>query len=114
MKLLFDENLSFKLCALLSDLFPDSSQVRLLGLDHADDRAVWQYAGDNGFTIVSLDSDFAEMAALYGPPPKVTWLRCGNQPTAVIEAVIRYHAAAIGQIAHDHTVACLEIFRPSI
>jgi len=24
MKLLFDQNLSFKLCALLSDLFPDS------------------------------------------------------------------------------------------
>jgi hypothetical protein len=32
MKLLFDQNLSFKLCAVLADLLPDSSQVRLLGL----------------------------------------------------------------------------------
>ena len=28
MKLLFDQNLSFKLCTLLSDLFPDSKPVR--------------------------------------------------------------------------------------
>jgi predicted nuclease of predicted toxin-antitoxin system len=44
MKLLFDQNLSFKLCRQLADLFPGSSQVRQLGLDQADDRAVWRYA----------------------------------------------------------------------
>jgi hypothetical protein len=32
MKLLFDQNLSFKLCGLLSDLFPDSKQVRIAGI----------------------------------------------------------------------------------
>jgi hypothetical protein len=37
MKLLFDQNLSFKLCQRLADLFPDSDQVRRLGLDQADD-----------------------------------------------------------------------------
>ena len=31
MKLLFDQNLSFKLCQALADLFPGSSQARLLG-----------------------------------------------------------------------------------
>ena len=44
MKLLFDQNLSFKLCQALADLFPNSSQVRLLGLAEADDTAIWQYA----------------------------------------------------------------------
>ena len=44
MKLLFDQNLSFKLCQQLADLFPESGQVRLLGLSEADDRAVWQHA----------------------------------------------------------------------
>ena len=79
MKLLFDQNLSFKLCALLSDLFPDSKPVRDLGLDRSDDRIVWQHAKDNGFLLVSQDSDFADMAAHYGHPPKVIWLRCGDQ-----------------------------------
>jgi predicted nuclease of predicted toxin-antitoxin system len=81
MKLLFDQNMSFKLCRQLADLYPGSAQVRLVGLAQADDRAVWQYAGANGFVLVSLDADFAEMAALLSPPPKVIWLRCGNQPT---------------------------------
>ena len=45
MKLLFDENLSFKLCERLGALFPDSMQVRLVGLAQADDREIWDYAG---------------------------------------------------------------------
>ena len=78
MKLLFDQNLSFKLCQALADLFPGSSQV--------------QRAKANAFALVTQDSDFADMAALYGTPPKVIWLRCGNQPTHVIEKLLRDHA----------------------
>jgi hypothetical protein len=63
MKPLFDQNLSFKLCTMLSDLFPDSKAVWELGLDRSDDRIVWQHAKDNGFVLVSQDSDFADMAA---------------------------------------------------
>ena len=37
MKLLFDQNLSFKLCRDLVDLFPGSTQVRLVGLAEASD-----------------------------------------------------------------------------
>jgi len=65
-KLLFDQNLSFKLCTLLSDLFPDSKPVRQLGLDQSDDRIVGPHAKDNGFMLVSQDSDFADMATHYG------------------------------------------------
>lgn len=53
MKLLFDENLSFKLAERLSDLFPGSSQVRLIGLSRADDRTVWNYARTHDFMLVS-------------------------------------------------------------
>jgi predicted nuclease of predicted toxin-antitoxin system len=109
MKLLFDENLSFKLCQRLSDLFPNSSQVRLAGLAEADDRAIWNYSGANGFVLVSLDADFAERAALLGPPPKVIWLRCGNQPTEIIENLFCAHAEAIAAFERDAT-ACLEIY----
>lgn len=35
MKLLLDQNLSFKLCLRLQDLFPDSDQARLLGMAEA-------------------------------------------------------------------------------
>lgn len=109
MKLLFDQNLSFKLCDRLAGLFPKSSHVRLLGLERADDRALWRYAGENGFVLVSLDADFAELAALLGSPPKVIWLRRGNRPTAVIEAMLRTHADAIVAFDSD-SAACLEIY----
>jgi len=109
MKLLFDQNLSFKLCQALADLFPASSQIRLLGLAEADDRAVWQHAKANGFVLVTQDSDFADMAALYGPPPKVVWLRCGNQPTSVVEKLLRSHAQAIAAFEQDTTASCLEV-----
>jgi predicted nuclease of predicted toxin-antitoxin system len=78
MKLLLDQNLSFRLCPVLADLFPDSTHVRLLGLSDASDNAVWEFAKRAGFTLVSLDSDFAERAALLGPPPKLIWLRWGT------------------------------------
>ena len=64
MKLLFDKNLSFKLCRLLADIFPDSKQIRLIGMEEAADRAIWEYAKANGFILVSQDVDFADMATL--------------------------------------------------
>ena len=64
-----------------ADLFPGSQQVRIVGLAEATDRAIWEYAKANGFAIASLDADFADMAALVGAPPKLVWLRCGNQPS---------------------------------
>ncbi len=109
MKLLFDQNLSFKLCQALADLFPGSSQVRLLGLAEADDRTVWQHAKANDFILVTQDSDFAEMVALYGHPPKVIWLRCGNQPTKTIENRLRSHAQDIAAFEQDPSATCLEI-----
>jgi predicted nuclease of predicted toxin-antitoxin system len=110
MKLLFDQNLSFKLCRRLEDVFPDSVQIRELGFSEADDTAVWQYAKENGFVIVSQDADFADLAWLKGHPPKVIWLRCGNQRTAVIEALLRRSIRRISEFEKDSIVACLEIY----
>lgn len=109
MKLLFDENLSFRLCDLLSDLFPGSVHVRDVGLERADDRAIWAYAAATDLTIASLDSDFAEMAAVFGPPPKVVWLRTGNQPTALTAELLRTHFAVIQSFETDD-LACVEVY----
>ena len=78
MKLLFDENISPRLSEALADIYPGSAHVHRCGLGSADDSAVWQYAKDNGFAIVSKDSDFQERSVLLGAPPKVIWLRATN------------------------------------
>jgi predicted nuclease of predicted toxin-antitoxin system len=110
MRLLFDQNLSYRLCKALAGDFPDASQVHLLGLEHADDRVIWDFARTNGFMLVSQDSDFADLAALWGPPPQVIWLRCGNQPTAAIAALLRRHFTTISAFEHDRGAACLELY----
>jgi predicted nuclease of predicted toxin-antitoxin system len=110
MKLLFDQNLSFRLCQLNADLFPESSHVGFLGLAEVSDRALWDYAKTNGFTIVSQDADFAEMATLLGSPPKVIWLRSGNQSTAANSTLLRRHAEIIVSFGGDNHTACLEIY----
>lgn len=78
MKLLFDENLSPKLVVRLANEFPESLHVSRVGLDEADDAAVWTFARDNALTIVTKDADFQEISLRLGMPPKVVWLRRGN------------------------------------
>jgi predicted nuclease of predicted toxin-antitoxin system len=69
-----------------------------------------EHAKASGFTLLSHDADFADMASMLGPIPKVIWLRCGNQPTAAIEAILRIHAEAIAIFAEDRDAAFLEVY----
>jgi predicted nuclease of predicted toxin-antitoxin system len=83
--------------------------VRLAGLERADDLTLWHYAKTHGYVFVTLDSDFAELAALFGSPPKVIWLRRGNRPTAEVEALLRQHRQTIEAFGIE-VAACLEIY----
>ncbi len=89
MRLLFDHNLSPRLIDRLADIYPNSQHLFLLGLDQADDLVVWEYALDNGFTVVTRDADFNELSILRGFPPKVIWIRRGNCSTNQIEEILR-------------------------
>ena len=95
MRLLFDQNLSRYLVHQLAGEFPDSQHVIEVGLDTATDREIWDFAGAQGFVIVSKDSDFRQLAFLLGPPPKAIWLRMGNVSTVDIYNALRDHQQAI-------------------
>ncbi|MEO8718772.1 MAG: DUF5615 family PIN-like protein [Burkholderiales bacterium] len=101
MKLLFDENLAPSLAASLAPLFPESAHVHSLGLGSASDEAVWQYARDRGFTIVTRDADFYERSTLAGHPPKIAWIRRGNCATREFEAILRRHAEDLRNLAEN-------------
>ncbi|NEO82719.1 MAG: hypothetical protein F6J87_00420 [Spirulina sp. SIO3F2] len=109
MKLLFDQNLSRKLVSRLADLFPDSSHVQFHNLAEESDTQVWDFAQQNGFCIVTQDVDFAERSRLYGAPPKVIWLRCGNSTTLQVEALLRSGEEAIRALISDNDLHCLEL-----
>ncbi len=109
MKLLFDQNLSFRLVSKLDAYFPESQHVRILGMDEDDDRLIWQYARDNGFTIVTQDADFEILSQLYGFPPKVIWLRCGNTSSTNIFNLLVANSELILAFGVDDLIACLEL-----
>ncbi len=109
MKLLFDQNLSYKLLALLGDLFPNSEHVREIGLHTADDGILWEYAKANGLMIVSKDSDFHQRSFLYGYPPKVIWIRLGNCSTSDAERILRNNFSAILDFYEDEDASFLSL-----
>jgi predicted nuclease of predicted toxin-antitoxin system len=110
MKLLFDQNLSFRLVGKLANEFPDSGHVRLLGMEEADDRVIWQYARDNDLIIVTQDADFDGLAQVHGFPPKIIWLRCGNTSTANILHLLLTNYDLIKDFNENDQLACLEIW----
>lgn len=110
MKLLLDQNLSFRLLEKLDVAYPGSTQVRTIGLDQASDLTVWKYARDNSFAIVTKDSDFHEFSLMYGNPPKVIWLKCGNKPKWYELGLLLKHLDEINAFFEDADSSCLEIY----
>jgi predicted nuclease of predicted toxin-antitoxin system len=95
-KLLFDEQLAASLVARLSDLFPESAHVEDVNLAASDDNRIWEYAKAHGYTIVTKDRDFENLAIVRGLPPGVIRLNAGNCSTNEIETLLRRNAVRIG------------------
>jgi predicted nuclease of predicted toxin-antitoxin system len=100
-KLLFDENLSYRLVAALEDRYPSSAHVRDLGLEGAADRLIWEAAAAGGYLLTSKDTDFYQRSLVHGAPPKVIWLRVGNGSTATVTSLLRERYLLVRRFADD-------------
>lgn len=112
MKLLFDQNISFRIVKTITDIFPNFKQVGQVGLNGASDLAIWEYAKLNDFTIVTFDSDFYDLGLLKGVPPKIIWLRIGNTSTTNITRTLIREQQNIYLFLHNEgieQVHCLEL-----
>lgn len=101
MRLLLDQNLSYRICKSLSREFPSAAHVRDFGLESADDQEVWEFARLNGYMIVSKDHDFHQRSFVHGHPPKVIWLRVGNCSTEMILDLLRRHLSDLAAFDAD-------------
>jgi predicted nuclease of predicted toxin-antitoxin system len=110
--LLFDQNISHRVVLALQEHIPTARHVRDFELQFAKDREIWRFAKDNDYTIVTFDSDFNDLATLYGHPPKIIWLRFGNTLTQHMVSKIVKRADLIMSFISDPSfadVSCLEI-----
>lgn len=111
-RLLLDENLSERLLPLLSEQFPDSRHVRLLGLGGADDLAIWELARFESLVLVTKDEDFLRLSVTRGFPPKVICLDIGNAGNAATAALLLAHVEAIKAFS-THPEAGFLLLRPA-
>jgi predicted nuclease of predicted toxin-antitoxin system len=108
-KLLLDQNISFRLVGAIEKDFPGTQQVRKLGLENSSDKVIWDYAKASNFIIVTFDSDFYDLSLLHGHPPKIIWLRSGNLTTSNVERVLTMKIEQIKYFSEDPGISCLEI-----
>jgi len=109
MKLLFDQNISFRIIKKIEGLFPGSEQTKKLNLDQSSDFAIWEYAKKNNFCIVTFDADFIDISLLKGSPPKIILLRTGNSSTENIANTFISNQNVIWEFFKSSDVAFLEL-----
>lgn len=112
MKLLFDQNISFRAVKVLKNIFPEAKQVRELHLENCTDRHIWEYSKNEGYTIVTFDSDFFDLTLLLGIPPKVIWLRFGNSSTDNLITILQENQNLIREFIENpdySEIGCLEL-----
>lgn len=112
MKLLFDQNISYRIVDKVDHLYDDCKQVSQVGLKNTNDLEIWQFARKENYTIVTFDSDFYDISLLKGYPPKIIWLRVGNATTQEIANILISSFTLIETFISDlqeTNNACLEI-----
>ncbi|MDR2495963.1 MAG: DUF5615 family PIN-like protein [Tannerellaceae bacterium] len=110
MKLLFDQNISFRILHSLPEVFAESKHIRSVGLNDCDDAKIWLFAKQNGFTIVTFDADFFDLSIVWGTPPKIIWLRTGNLTTSEIAERLILNTPVISSFIDNTEQHCLEIY----
>ena len=110
MKLLLDQNLSYKLIAGLDPVYPGTSHVLRLGLDQSPDTELREYAAQHEFTLLTKNTDLVDLCVLRGAPPKIVWLRLGNCKTDLIREVLQRNQDRILAFGGDRTQVVLSLF----
>ncbi|MCU0329220.1 MAG: DUF5615 family PIN-like protein [Chitinophagales bacterium] len=77
MKFLLDENISWRIVKAFSYDFAECAHVTEF-FKKADDFTIWNFAKQNGWTIITIDYDFRILSEFYMTPPKVIHLKVNN------------------------------------
>ena len=111
MRLLLDENLSFRLLELLKSSYPSSTHVNSVGLEKASDERIWEYARKNNLAIVTKDADFMERTVLFGHPPKIIWITKGNCSTLEITELMKRNVSIVQTFFQNESLSVIALYK---
>ena len=112
MKLLFDQNISYRIIHKLESHFQGSVHVSHCNLCDCEDTEIWRFAKEYDFVIVTFDSDFYDISMINGHPPKIVWIRTGNLSTQEIADLMIHNQQAINSFLEGNAffeISCLEL-----
>jgi predicted nuclease of predicted toxin-antitoxin system len=98
MRFLVDAQLPPALAVWIVNKGHEATAVRDIGLQTSPDAAIWEHARTSDAIIVTKDEDFAQLAAVRPPPPRVLWIRLGNTTNANLIRTLEAHWPSL--IAH--------------
>jgi predicted nuclease of predicted toxin-antitoxin system len=112
MRILLDANISWKLVNILKPIFDECAHVDLIGLDTpANDKAIWNFALNKGYIIVTKDNDFLDLLELNGFPPKVVLIKTGNNSSRALADLLLNAKSRIEDL-EKNDYGLLEIYGP--
>jgi predicted nuclease of predicted toxin-antitoxin system len=114
MKLLFDQNISYRILKRLPEAYSGSSHVKKAGLINSSDLEIWEYAKTHEFILVTQDSDFNDIYLLKGFPPKILWLQAGNIRTNELADLLSNQQIALREFQENEDLGCLNITQSGI
>ena len=88
MRLLLDENISWRLAARLRPHCAAVLHVRDIDLDNSPDTSIWRYARQHGYDVLTKDEDFLRLVLAEGFPPRVVAVQNAQVPVATLAAFL--------------------------
>jgi predicted nuclease of predicted toxin-antitoxin system len=80
-RFLVDAQLPPALAETLRDAGHEAQHVEDIGLRHAKDSAIWEFARDHAAIVITKDEDFVDRYRRNPEACRVLWLRVGNTST---------------------------------
>jgi predicted nuclease of predicted toxin-antitoxin system len=109
MRLIADENISWRLKRLMPDwdILP-SNEIKIG--QRLSDFVIWEFAKSNQYTILTFDEDFSELQNLFSYPPKIIWLRTGNVSTRNIATLLISEQDNINGFLQNSDLGIYEVY----
>jgi predicted nuclease of predicted toxin-antitoxin system len=99
-KLLLDQNISYRLVKKLQGRFPGTQHVNRLGLGNKPDKII---------ILVTFDADFYDFSLTFGYPPKLVLVKSKNLSTRNLEYLLLDKSDQIEDFYHSDDLSCIEL-----
>jgi predicted nuclease of predicted toxin-antitoxin system len=88
--LIVDAQLSPHLAPWINQNFNiEAYSVSFLNFKTGSDIEIFNYAKSENAIVITKDDDFVRLLELYGSPPKIIWITCGNTSNEKMKGILK-------------------------